>query len=85
MKILRTARLGSKFTGFCKKESVSMLPSILEPSRLLRNLPPLRWITKNITVLQTNTVKFIICLNFKIFNESAMKFRNVQYQVQHHV
>ena len=33
MKILRTASLGSKFTGSYKKESIPMIPSILEASR----------------------------------------------------
>ena len=33
MKILRTASLGSKFTG-SYKECIPMLPSILEPSQL---------------------------------------------------
>ena len=42
MNILKIGSLGSKFTGAYKKESISMLPSILEPSRILRNLPPLR-------------------------------------------
>ena len=51
MKILRT---GSKFTGSYKKESIPMLPSILEASRLLRNLSPLKETTKNLTILKTN-------------------------------
>ena len=51
MKILRT---GSQFTGSYKKESIPMLPSILEASRLLRNLSPLKQTTKNLTILKTN-------------------------------
>ena len=51
MKILRT---GSQFTGSYKKESIPMLPSILEASRLLRNLSPLKPTTKNLTILKTN-------------------------------
>ena len=78
MKVLRTASRGSKFTGFYEKESIPMFPSILELSSLLRNLPPLRQTTKNLTMLQTNTVKFIISLNYmQGIQESAMKFRNV--------
>ena len=33
---------------------IPMLPSILEPSGLVRNLPPHKQITKNLTILQTN-------------------------------
>ena len=49
-----TASLGSKFTGSFKRECIPMLPSILEPSRPLRNLPPPKQITKNLTMIQTN-------------------------------
>ena len=40
----------------------AMFPSILESSRLVRNLPPQKKETKKDLILQTNTVKFIICL-----------------------
>ena len=55
-KILRTSNLWSIFTG-SYKECIPMLPSILEPSgsSLLRNLPHLKQITKNLTILHTNT------------------------------
>ena len=47
MKILRTASLGSKFTG-SYKEYIPMLPVFWShhSSRLLRNLPHLKQITK---------------------------------------
>ena len=54
MKILRTASLGSKSTGSYKKLCAPILSNIREPSSLLRNLPPIKQITKNLTVLQTN-------------------------------
>ena len=54
MKILRTASVGSKFTGSYKKLCVPIVSNIREPSNLLRNLPPIKQITKNLTVLQTN-------------------------------
>ena len=54
MKILRAASLGSKFTGSYNKLCAPILSNIREPSSLLRNLPPIKQITKNLTVLQTN-------------------------------
>ena len=48
MKILRTASVGSKFTGSYKKLCVPILSNIREPSNLLRNLPPIKQITKTL-------------------------------------
>ena len=51
------------------KANVSlMFLTILEQSSLLRNLPPHKQLKK---------VKFIICLNCKVFTESAAKYRNI--------
>ena len=82
MKILRTASLGSKFTG-SYKECIPVLPSILEPSQLKASekLRHLKQITKNLTILlHTNkTVKFVIYLNCKVFIKSTLKFMNFIY------
>ena len=63
---------------FLNKKSIFMLSSTLQPSKLPKHLPCPRQITKNSTMLQPNTVKFIIiCLNCKVFNEFDMKFQNI--------
>ena len=63
MKILSTASLGTKFTGSYKKRVYSNASQYSGALRLLWNLPPLKQITRNLTILQTKTVKFITCIN----------------------
>ena len=57
---------------------ILMIPNILEPTRLVRNLPPHKQIKKHLIILQTKQfITFIICLNSKVFIETAVRFRNV--------
>ena len=73
--LLKLARL---FSQKPMSQFIPVLLSVLEPSRFVWNLPPHKQMTKNLIILQTKqTVKFITCLNCKVFKESAMKFKNV--------
>ena len=42
------------FTKQSKCQFIPMLPSILEPSRLVRNLPPNKQLNKNLLILETS-------------------------------
>ena len=55
-----------------------MFPSIPEPSRFVRNLPPQETDNKKpYNITNYMNVTNIVCLNCKIFIESAVNFRNV--------
>ena len=54
---------------------IPVLLSILGPWRFVRNLPPHKQIKTFYCKLQT--VKLIICLNWKVFIKFAVNFRNV--------
>ena len=47
-------KLAKVFSQYPMPQFISMLPSILDPSRLPRNLLPLKQITKNLIILQIN-------------------------------
>ena len=72
-----------------------MLPGILESSRRLRNLPPLKKITKNLTILQTNRLQIHHLLKFQGIHSSCYEVHeyliyanpirtvNLMFHVQH--
>ena len=57
---------------------IPILPSILELSRLVRSLSPLKTSKeKTYDIANYWTVKFIFCcINYKVFMESSVTFRN---------
>ena len=58
---------------------IPMIPIILEPSKLVRNLPLHKKIKNEFKILQTKEIiKFIICLNCKVFIETVLKSRNAK-------
>ena len=56
-----------------------MIPIILEPSKLVRNLPAHKEIKNEFTILQTKEIiKFIIWLNCKVFIKTVLTSRNAK-------